>query len=120
MQPYFLPSAHRSPRSNPAPLGPSAASNLPPRPDYTQFNIRRPSNTWLNSPNPGWMGKWGFEPTHLLHQRGRHDHSMLTHNPSHPMFQQVIKPPAPPAYSMVSPALDVASAVGATNEAPGS
>jgi hypothetical protein len=56
MQPYVHPSVPKSPTSAPTPLGVSTRENLPPRPDYADLP-RRPSDIWLNSANPGWMGE---------------------------------------------------------------
>ncbi|KAJ7484964.1 hypothetical protein B0H11DRAFT_2414016 [Mycena galericulata] len=104
-QRYVHPSV---PRSSPVPLGPSASGNLPPRPDYTNLNIRCPSEIWLKSANPGWIDGASNPPIFFTNADDIIT-TMLTWNPEHPMFQPTRKQPtgnsmdpmdstAPPAY----------------------
>ncbi|KAJ7856212.1 hypothetical protein B0H14DRAFT_2352800 [Mycena olivaceomarginata] len=99
MQPYVHPSVPKSPKSGPAPLGPSTRDNLPPRPDYANLNPRRPSDTWLNSLNPGWMDG-ASNPPIFFHSAEDIVMTMLTWNPTHPMFNIVPSDTSvpPPSY----------------------
>ncbi|KAJ7778022.1 hypothetical protein DFH07DRAFT_766239 [Mycena maculata] len=114
MQRHVYPSALHSPRSSVAPLGLSTRENLPPRPDYVNLNIRRPSQTWLNSPNPGWMDG-ASDPPICFKDQDEIITTMLTWNPGHPMFKPLDTVSHAPCFEEAT-APGVASEVtGATN-----
>ncbi|KAJ7880688.1 hypothetical protein B0H13DRAFT_2345482 [Mycena leptocephala] len=112
MQPYVHPSVPKSPKSAPTPLGVSTRENVPPRPDYAGLP-RRPSDTSLNSANPGWMDG-ASEPPIFFNSADDIVMTMFTWNPAHPMFKAI---PAdntvpPPAY-LATPTPNVTTAPAA-------